>query len=436
MRVRSLVRPLALLAIAVNACAPAAPAPSGSNAGTQSTVAAAPGGANGDGGASGAAPTGLKSTCAPSQVVLAPPRTTAIRSGAYVKNIVGADLNRDGKADVIVLEDKGLEVFLGKGDGTFEPAIVYDDNVGNGSALALADFDGDGQPDLLYGSFPTGELVDNYVAMRSGRPDGTFATPKVTDINANNLTQLSAADLNGDGKVDFAFEAGENPEKSGIVLNNGDGFAGPSNSLDLHGGWVLGDVTGDGATDVVLPNGTRDASGICVQTNDGKGRFSAPVCIDVPAIEGLTVNRTAIGDVNGDGVADLAAVYDESSGIVDGNNVSIFLGKGQGKFGDRIPAMLQKDMLAVHLADMNNDGKADFVAFASSSDAASLVEVLVGKGDGTMTAPPQEYPAGRNQGGGDHPLVLADFSGNGLRGIVVQNSAKNGFDAVTASCSK
>jgi hypothetical protein len=90
-----------------------------------------------------------------------------------IQALAVADVNRDGKPDIMVLGFGQIALYLSKGDGTLQaPKIIAQQEMPSGSTLALADLNGDGIPDLLYGGEgPTYEPVIN---VSLGNGDGTF----------------------------------------------------------------------------------------------------------------------------------------------------------------------------------------------------------------------------------------------------------------------
>jgi hypothetical protein len=137
------------------------------------------------------------------------------------------DFNGDGKLDVVVVtfgSSPSESLFLGNGDGTLQPAIPLNQDVGNlYTAAASADFNGDGKLDLLLltQDFGTGATM----AILLGNGDGTFQ-PAVT-YSVPVAPYLALGDFNADGKPDIAI-AGTNDVSSGIgqlsiLINNGDG---------------------------------------------------------------------------------------------------------------------------------------------------------------------------------------------------------------------
>ena len=115
-----------------------------------------------------------------------------------------ADFNGDGKPDLAVAVTSSsfngeVSVELGNGDGTFKSAIVsslHTDPINNQGFMATADFNGDGKPDLL-----TLEAFGDGYEVLLGNGDGTFQPPVVTVLPSG--FSLAVGDFNGDGKADL-----------------------------------------------------------------------------------------------------------------------------------------------------------------------------------------------------------------------------------------
>jgi len=213
-------------------------------------------------------------------------------------SIVTADFNRDGNLDLVTtnFESSDISVLLGKGDGTFQPAV--DHLIGSFSfatnILATADFNGDGNPDLAI-------VNEGPIGISLGNGDGTFQ-PQV--LYAASAISVAVADINHDGKLDLVT-TGSGSTGNGVLIGNGDGtFQPPVTSPggdDVLGS--LADFNGDGVLDLVtVPLYSYPSSPIAVQFGNGDGTFQAPVYY---AAGNEPISATT-ADFNGDGAPDLA----------------------------------------------------------------------------------------------------------------------------------
>ncbi len=146
------------------------------------------------------------------------------------------DLNADGKADLVLTDaagesngDGSVAVLLGNGDGTFQPAVLYDLGGIEPGWLAIADVNGDGIPDLIVAnSFASGNDAVGSVGVLFGNGNGTFQ-PVVTYAAGGIPTGIAVGDLNGDGQPDIVVTTcGGYPCNDGqgtvdVLLANGGG---------------------------------------------------------------------------------------------------------------------------------------------------------------------------------------------------------------------
>jgi hypothetical protein len=124
--------------------------------------------------------------------------------GVGPDGIAAADLNHDGKMDLVVANNNiqqasTVSVLLGKGDGRFKPTVNY--AVGGGPAgIAIADFNGDGKPDVAVANTGTATVSVLY-----GRGNGTFKSAQNLNFASGSLPiSVAAGDFNGDGAPDLA----------------------------------------------------------------------------------------------------------------------------------------------------------------------------------------------------------------------------------------
>ena len=305
--------------------------------------------------------------------------------GLYADSVAVADVNGDGKPDIVVgtcgfpkiincvASGGKAGVLLGNGDGTFQPAVSYSLGGFGATSVAVADVNGDGKLDLLVA---TGSAV----GVLLGNGDGTFQT--VTTYSSGGFTALSVAveDVNGDAKPDLVVanwctDSSCTASSVGVLLGNGDGtfqtvVAYNSGGL-LANSVVIGDVNGDGKLDLVVVNGSTtgtDAGNVGVLLGKGDGTFQTAVPYNRG---GFGAGSVALADVNGDGKPDVVVSNCSTSSIAcahsDGD-VAVLLGKGDGTFPTAVSfGSGGTTPFGVAVGDVNGDGRPDIVAANCSS---------------------------------------------------------------------
>jgi hypothetical protein len=339
--------------------------------------------------------------------------------GAGGGPVAVGDFNGDGKLDLAVANgySNTVSVLLGKGDGTFLPAVNYP--AGNApDSVAVGDFNGDGILDIAVanlGTYPS--YSDGSVSMLLGKGDGTFL-PAVSFAAGIRAIYVAVGDFNGDGIPDLAVaNVGTYPSYSdgsvSILLGKGDGTLLPPVNYPTgtySDSVAVGDFNGDGKQDLAVANYSSNLlyGGVSVLLGKGDGTFLPAQTF--PA--GTYSDSVAVGDFNGDGKQDLAVVNTYPL-----NTVSVLLGKGDGTFQAALKYAAGIFPESVAVGDFNGDGFPDLVTanlgtWPSYSD--SSVSVLLGKGDGTFL-PAQSYAAGA----GRRSVAVGDFNGDGKLDLAV-----------------
>ncbi len=272
-------------------------------------------------------------------------------------------------------------------------------------ALASGDFNKDGKPDFV--TFTGAPGFDVYL----GNGDGTLQAPVSTALSFTSYTG-TVGDVNGDGASDVVIASGGTLY---AYLSNGDGtFQSPKTSNILNAGnpieLVLADFNGDGKLDAAFlatPSQGGGFPGMAVMFGNGDGTFQPAVVLQATQTCCFTFT---IGDFNGDGRADifLALVQTGHLGSLSIPSATVFLGNSDGTFkslNDTFnPALSSSTVIA---GDFNGDGKADLALPSSGVTTPSNIIILIGNGDGTF-----RMPFSVPDSAGAIPIAVGDFNGN------------------------
>ncbi len=275
-------------------------------------------------------------------------------------HIISADLDGDGRLDLIVSEDDysqaQMHVFLNTPNATFVGVRANEVNADPG-ALAAGDFNGDAFPDLAI-PHTTGF---GGVTVLLGNGTGFFAPPAIYNFGVI-ARAVTVTDVNGDGIFDLASVDANG--YANILLGNGDGtfqYAGSYPAGD--GVWALAaaDFDLDGDADLVVAN-NLPAGAISFLFNNGDGTFQEPLGLGV----GASPQHLVTGDFNNDGRPDVA-VANFGGGIV-----SVMLGNGDGEFQTPLHFAVADSLRWLAAADVNNDGFTDLLVTSANGVAVLL----------------------------------------------------------------
>jgi len=191
-----------------------------------------------------------------------------------------ADLNGDGKPDVVVANwcasgsncslnvwgaDGTVAVLLGNGDGTFQPAVAYASGGASPDSVVVADVNGDGKPDIIVANWcaSSSDCGSGSVGVLLGNGDGTFQAAATYNSGGVFARSVVVGDFNGDGKPDLAVGNWSGADglcctspALSVLLGNGDGTfqQAVTYASGVQLSVAVGDVNGDHRPDLVVAN--------------------------------------------------------------------------------------------------------------------------------------------------------------------------------------
>ncbi|WP_043671663.1 FG-GAP-like repeat-containing protein [Streptomyces xylophagus] len=254
--------------------------------------------------------------------------TPGTYGGPKIVSMFGAelakgDLDGDGYADLVVgtMPNTGMVVAWGGRQGLSSPTELPHP----GTLSAVGDFNGDGHLDLVLfatahslddGPSGTTETVWYGPISRAAKPSVTSTLTTPSD-SVYQVDKAVSGDVNGDGRADLAVVAGTSSGTTGfrtdLYLGSAAGLRrAPDRHVPQGNDVALGDVNGDGCADVVTAGAKKQQVVIGYGSKDGVAPASRWTTItrDTPGIPGRATDDfasdVAVGDVTGDGVDDIA----------------------------------------------------------------------------------------------------------------------------------
>ncbi len=373
-----------------------------------------------------------------------------------VQAIAVADLNHDGKADLIVVHQAtgDISVFLSSGSGSFNTPTLSSDH--SPIAVTTGDFDNDGNVDMAVvndddtvttylgdgaGNF-TGpgnnydvcgddsgavgvvaarlndDLYDDLAVLCDGTVhllrsvgDGTFSpfgTPSVSTLGYGNFAIAAGRINNSHNYVDLAISSADTDSVTVLFGNNDGTFQSPfviQSGLSNPQGLAIGNFYGDSNPDIAVISGIDTETTVDILKGNGAGGFMVHDTKSTSSAEIGSVAIVAL-DLDGDGKTDLAVgSVEESGGLVQlfcqqpstvCLDTSDHANPTAANFQIQgIMRALSGSVSALQSGDLNGDGKPDLVGVQADTGAIKILFNTTGEPTPTPTPIPTPTPAVR-----------------------------------------
>jgi hypothetical protein len=357
-----------------------------------------------------------------------------------------ADFNGDGKPDLVVVNETSVSVLInttptGASIPTFAPRNDFNNGAPQSGPMSVvvADLNGDGKTDLIIenADYTISVLLNTTL---TGAGYASFAAPQV--FNVGFTYDLAVGDFNADGKPDLAIIP-ESANNTVLVLLNTTptgattvSFAPPQSFAVGHNVHYLAvaDFNGDGKPDLAATSFDDNTVSVLLNTTP-PGATTLSFAPPQSFATGTQPGRLAVGDFNGDGKPDLAVL----EGNPGGTTVSVLLnttptGATTPSFAAQQPFAVSGNPFTYSMAvgDLTGDGKPD-LAFADGSSTVSVLRNTTPAGATTVSfAPEQSFPAYNNA----WSVAVGDFNGDRLTDLAATNHMFNGTVSVLLNTSE
>jgi uncharacterized OB-fold protein len=386
-------------------------------------------------------------------------KKTDFATGTAPVNAVFADLNDDGKPDLIVPSNSdpigAVSIFENISttgtisSSSFSSAITL---IPSGSSspnpqyVAVGDLDGDGKPDLAVANYGVARVavIKNNAIRGASLSASSFAT-RVEFVTSTNPSGVAIGDLNGDGKPEIvvanlssnSIGIFQNTSSVGVIDANSFGTqVVPFTNITNPRTVVIGDVDGDGKPDLVAA-ASSDPDVHILLNNTTVGAITAAsftkATVSVPSIIAYDL---AMGDLNGDGKPDLALVNElQESGnpkLAILRNTSTV---GSVSFESAVTFTTGSNPVSVSIGDLNGDGKPDLVTAHNYGLSIGVFRNTITNMNASFSSSSLATRVDFLTSSRPYGAVIADIDGDGKPEIAVANFAGNNVSILSASAS-
>lgn len=351
-------------------------------------------------------------------------------TGTYPVVAAVCDFDGDGKADLAMANGNSNNVSVFRNTSTGVGIINYASKIDfasgtNPPSIATGDVDGDGKPDMIVVN-----RISNTVSVFRNTSSGTGVisyAAKIDFTTGSDPFSVSVTDMDGDGLIDVVVANLIGNTVS--VLRNTSTGVGNINfaaKIDFNTGTTpytmsVRDLDGDGKPDIVSVNNSSNTVSVFLNTSTGAGNISYASKIDFAT--GVGPFSISIGDLDGDDKADLAVTNRTDGTISIFRNTSS--GAGNINYAPKVDVISGTDPIWVSIGDLDGDGKADLAVANFNNASVSILRNLSSGAGNISFATRVDFITGSSP----RSVAIGDFDGDGKPDLIVANATSNTFSA-------
>jgi FG-GAP-like repeat/Secretion system C-terminal sorting domain len=331
----------------------------------------------------------------------------------YAGTFASGDIDGDGDKDLFmtgITPGKFTKLYLNDGLGNFTEITTSIFPKSGTSQAFLKDLDNDGDLDLFFSG--SNELNQDFTKIYRNNGSGVF-TQVTNNALPNFIRGAAIDDVDNDGDQDIVISASTTSDYvADVYLNDGNAVftaQGSTVFTPVSGALAFIDIENDGDKDVIISgNDVNDVSSIKLYENNGTGNYTLNTNSTFAALVGEDID---VADTDNDGDLDF---------LVNGSIQNLlYTNNGSGVFTQFTTTLQQTFAGSNAFADLDNDGDQDLLIVGSQDGGVPNIYNIVyeNTGDNVFVA--------ADTLGGEYiaDCILEDFTGDGLKDIIIQGFA-------------